>query len=88
MKQSKKREHQQQAALITGGAVRLGKAMTLALAKYGFDIALHYHSSRNDAEETASAVRSYGRKCVIFQSDLTSANPAEFMEEVFTEFER
>lgn len=32
-------------ALVTGGAIRIGKAISSELAKHGVNIALHYHSS-------------------------------------------
>ncbi|MCA9931913.1 MAG: hypothetical protein KC419_25690 [Anaerolineales bacterium] len=39
-------------ALITGGAVRVGKAITLALAQAGANVVINYHSSSTAAEET------------------------------------
>lgn len=75
-----------QAALVTGGAVRLGRAMTLALAKYGFDIALHYHSSQNDAKEVADIIKSYGQKCLLFHADLKCVHLDKFMEQVYAAF--
>lgn len=59
-------------ALITGGAIRVGKAISLHLAKRGYDIAIHYHSSKTEAEETASCVRALGRKAVTLQADLVN----------------
>lgn len=59
-----------QAALVTGGAVRLGKAIALALAAAGYDIALHFHSSANAAAETAAEIRQLGVRCELFSADL------------------
>ena len=39
-------------ALVTGGAVRLGRAIVLHLAGRGYDIALHYATSNESAGET------------------------------------
>ena len=38
-------------ALVTGGARRLGRAITLYLARRGLDVAIHYQSSAAEAEE-------------------------------------
>ena len=58
-------------ALITAGVKRIGKAMVLALANKGYDIAIHYHSSRSDAEILSQDIQSLGRVCKIYQADLT-----------------
>jgi NAD(P)-dependent dehydrogenase (short-subunit alcohol dehydrogenase family) len=58
------------AALVTGGAKRLGRAICLALAEAGFDVALHYGSSAADAEQTAEAIRSSGRRAAVLSADL------------------
>lgn len=57
-------------ALVTGAAKRLGRAMALALAEAGFDLALHYATSAADAEATAQEVRARGRRAVILRADL------------------
>ncbi|HTA17531.1 MAG TPA: SDR family NAD(P)-dependent oxidoreductase, partial [bacterium] len=44
-------------ALVTGGAVRIGKAIALALAEQGCAIALHYGRSVSEARAAASEVR-------------------------------
>jgi NAD(P)-dependent dehydrogenase (short-subunit alcohol dehydrogenase family) len=59
------------AGLVTGGARRLGRAMALALARAGFDIALHYATSAAEAEEAAAAVRALGRRAVTLRADLS-----------------
>jgi len=59
-------------ALITGGAKRLGRAMAIALAEAGFDLAIHYAASLADAEETVSAIRALGRRAVAVQGDLAT----------------
>ncbi|WP_428535525.1 SDR family oxidoreductase [Rhodopila sp.] len=57
-------------ALVTGGAQRLGRAIVLELARRGFDVAIHYNSSRQQADETQNEVRAIGRHAVILQADL------------------
>jgi NAD(P)-dependent dehydrogenase (short-subunit alcohol dehydrogenase family) len=58
------------AALVTGGAKRLGRAICFALAEAGFDVALHYGSSAAEAEGTAEAIRSLGRCATALRADL------------------
>jgi NAD(P)-dependent dehydrogenase (short-subunit alcohol dehydrogenase family) len=62
-------------ALVTGGAKRLGRAITLALAQAGFDIALHCRGSQPEAAALAGEVAAMGRACVVLTADL--ANEAE-----------
>jgi len=57
-------------ALITGGAKRIGRVIALALAKEGWDIAVHYRTSHKEAEETAASIRLLGRRAVLVQADL------------------
>ena len=54
------------AALVTGGSVRIGRAISLKLAELGFDIALHYHRSKEEALRTAQYIRKKGRVCELF----------------------
>jgi len=58
------------AALITGGAKRLGRSIALALAGAGFDIALHHGRSAAEAEEACEAIRALGRRAVRLPADL------------------
>lgn len=62
----------QQAALVTGGATRLGRYFSETLADAGYDIALHVNRSREEAEEVANGIRAKGRKCEIFSCDFLS----------------
>ncbi|MCB8873851.1 SDR family oxidoreductase [Acidisoma silvae] len=58
------------AALITGGAKRLGRAVTEALAASGFSVAIHYNSSGDEAEQLARALRDEGVRAITLQADL------------------
>ena len=60
---------QNNAALITGGGVRLGKLIALSLANVGWDIALHYNNSEVEAKQTQKEILNLGRKCEIFKFD-------------------
>lgn len=58
------------AVLITGGAKRLGHELALSLALDGWSIALHYHSSQDEALASQKDIRALGAKCEIFKADL------------------
>ncbi|WP_420396738.1 SDR family oxidoreductase [Nioella sp.] len=64
-------------ALVTGGAKRLGRAMALALAEAGHDVAIHYAGSSNEAEDTANAIRALGRRAVTLQADLLNEDQTQ-----------
>jgi 3-oxoacyl-[acyl-carrier protein] reductase/pteridine reductase len=66
-------------ALITGGAVRVGKAITLALAQAGTNVVINYHSSAGAAEETAVAAQSFGVKALPIQADVGSYEQVQAM---------
>ncbi len=58
------------AALVTGGAQRIGQAVALELAASGFDVAIHYHSSPSAAAETSARIEALGRRAVVLRADL------------------
>jgi pteridine reductase len=58
-------------ALVTGSAHRLGKAFALTLARAGYDIVLHYHSSSDEALQTKLEIESLSRSVTLAQADLT-----------------
>ncbi len=57
-------------ALVTGGAKRIGREIALYLARRGADVAIHYSSSKAEAEATAAEIRALGRKVVLLHADL------------------
>ncbi|HEX3864154.1 MAG TPA: SDR family oxidoreductase [Stellaceae bacterium] len=58
------------AALVTGGARRIGRAMVLALADSGYAVAIHHHRSRAAAEALAAEIVRGGGKAVAVAADL------------------
>ncbi len=77
---------QAKAALVTAGARRLGKALCLKLAANGFDIALHYRSSEDDARKTAAEIEALGQRCYLVQADLSKEEQLEeLLEAVIAE---
>ena len=57
-------------ALVTGGAKRLGRLMSLALAEDGWDIALHCNRSRAEAETVCEEIRNLGRRGTLHTANL------------------
>ena len=58
------------AALVTGAARRLGRAIALGLAEAGFAVAVHGHTSTAEAEATCTEIRRLGRAAVPLRADL------------------
>ena len=58
--------------LVTGAARRLGRAMALDLAGHGFDVAVHYRGSKDDALATVAELQALGARAQAFQADLSS----------------
>lgn len=57
-------------ALVTGAAKRLGAAIAIALADAGWDVAVHYGRSADDAAKTVAAIHDAGRRAAAFDADL------------------
>ncbi|GAA0403028.1 SDR family oxidoreductase [Massilia aurea] len=57
-------------ALVTGAGRRLGRAIALGLARAGWDLALHYRHSEQDAIATRDAILALGGRAVLLQCDL------------------
>jgi NAD(P)-dependent dehydrogenase (short-subunit alcohol dehydrogenase family) len=55
--------------LVTGAAKRLGRAIVLDLAEAGWNIALHYHGSADEAEATAGEARAKGVQVATFAAN-------------------
>jgi NAD(P)-dependent dehydrogenase (short-subunit alcohol dehydrogenase family) len=66
-------------ALVTGGAQRVGKALTLALARAGANVVVHYHTSAASAEETAAEARALGVRALAIQADIADPGAVEAM---------
>ena len=58
------------AALVTGGARRLGRVLAATAAQAGYDVAIHVRVMDDEAEAAAGEVRAQGRKAVILTCDL------------------
>lgn len=67
----------QKLALVTGSNAGIGRGIAQALAKCGANVAVHYRQNREQAEQTAEAIRSLGVKVDVFQADLMDVAQAE-----------
>lgn len=64
-------------ALVTGASGGVGRACALALARAGYDLALHYQSKESQAKETAAACASFGAAAEVFPADLAKPGATE-----------
>lgn len=60
-------------ALITGGDSGIGRAVAIAFAREGADVAISFLEETEDAEETRRIVEAAGRKCLLIEGDISSA---------------
>jgi pteridine reductase len=65
------------AALVTGGAVRIGRAISEALAEDGYDVVVHYHSSSGDADALVREIEASGGRATAIGADLADAAEVE-----------
>jgi len=76
-------------ALITGGDSGIGRAVAIAFAKEGADIAIAYLDEDGDAEETKRLVEDHGRRCVAIAGDIgDEAHCREVVERTVSELGR
>lgn len=59
------------AALVTGSARGIGRALVLRLAREGYDVAVHYRSSAKEAQAVAEEARSFGVTATVVRADVT-----------------
>lgn len=76
------------AALITGGAKRIGRQIATFLASQGYDIVISYNNSKDEAENLSEEItKKFSVKCKIFQADLRDEKQAkklaDFVSEIF-----
>ncbi len=76
-------------ALVTGSAVRLGKALALALAGDGVRLAIHHSRSTAAAEQTVAEIKALGGDAFSVQADLSRPGSASgVIEHTFNHYGR
>lgn len=76
-------------ALVTGADSGIGRAVALAYAREGADVAITYLDEREDAEETKRVVETAGRKAILISADLADPKAcARIVEETVKAFGR
>jgi pteridine reductase len=74
-------------ALVTGGAHRVGRALSMALAGAGMRVAINYHSSSAVADALVRELTASGYDCRTYKADLTRADaPQSLIESVARDF--
>lgn len=64
-------------ALVTGGATRLGRAIAVALARAGADVAISYWQSERQAADTVAEIIGLGRRAMALRCDMRDAAQIE-----------
>ncbi len=64
-------------ALVTGGARRIGRALSLGLAEAGFDVLVNHHASPGDAAEVVRRIQAMGRRAVAVQGDVSVSSEVD-----------
>jgi 3-oxoacyl-[acyl-carrier protein] reductase len=80
---------QNKIALVSGGTRGIGKAIVIALAEAGADVAFTYRNSKQSSDEIVAALRSNGRRSAGYQSDAADFNQSnDIVQRVILEFGR
>lgn len=60
------------AALVTGAGKRIGRALALTLAEIGYDIGVHYNTSKAEADAVVAMIEAKGRRASSVKADLSN----------------
>lgn len=78
-------ENYPRAALVTGAARRIGRALALELARSGWAVAIHYHGSASEAEALVAEIAEAGGRAAALQADLARETEVQGLVPAATE---
>src|SRR5215831_17568970 len=77
------------AVLVTGGAQRIGRAIALACARAGADVAITYLTSEREARKTSAEIERLGRRALAVRCDIRQQKSiTATVKQVVREFQR
>ena len=59
-------------AMVTGGGIRVGKVLSLALAKAGADLVISHYMTEQESMETKKEIEAMGRRCLLVEANMRS----------------
>lgn len=68
-------------ALVTGAGRRLGRAISLALARHGYDVIVNYNRSEEGAGRTSKEIEHLGRRSLVLKADISDPTQVNVMVE-------
>ncbi len=81
------KKHNPGTAVVTGASKRIGQAIALMLAGWGYKIALHYNHSQKKAQSTAGQIEKLGTECELFDCDLANEQEvSKLMSRIYKKF--
>ena len=67
--------------LVTGSSRGIGRAIAVAIAEAGVDVAVHYYIRQAEAEQVAEEIRRLGRRALVVQADVSVPQQAQSLAE-------
>ncbi len=78
----------QRIAVVTGSSKGIGRGIALSLARAGYDICVHYNTSRKSAEDVANEIRKMGREAILCKADISKVEEIRVLfEQIFEKFD-